>query len=79
MSINIDQWYVTTGLFYDKVYPVIPNNKNSYDCNMKILIFLFLIYGTFVFLISLMDDDIESNPGSKIKTKKQHFFSCCHY
>ena len=80
MPINIDQWYVTTGLFYDKVYAVIPNNKNSYDCNMKILIFLFFLYSAFVFLILLMDGDIESNPGLKTKTKKQNnFFSCCYW
>ena len=35
MPINIDQWHVTTGLFYGKVYAVIPNNKNFYDCNVK--------------------------------------------
>ena len=27
-----------------------------------------------LFLILLMDDDIESNPGPKIKPKKQDFF-----
>ena len=74
MSINIDQWHVTTGLFYDKVYAVITNNKNSYDCNMKVLIFLFFFYSTFVFLKLLMDDDIESNPGPKTKTEKTIFF-----
>ena len=72
MPINIDQWHITTGLFYGKVYAVIPNNKNSYDCNMKILIFLFFFYSTFVFLILLRDGDIESNP--ELKTKKIFFF-----
>ena len=57
MPINIDQWHITTGLFYGKVYAVIPN-KNSYDCHMKILIFLFFFYSAFVFLILLMDGDI---------------------
>ena len=79
MPINIDQWHVTTGLFYGKVYAVIPNNKNFYDCNIKILIFLFFFYSTFVFLILLMDGDIESNPGPKTKIKKENFFSCCHW
>ena len=74
MQINIDQWHITTGLFYGKVYAVIPNNKNSYDCNMKILIFLFFFYSTFVFSILLMDGDIESNPALKTKTKRQNFF-----
>ena len=74
MPINIDQLHVTTGLFYGKVYTGIPNNKNFYDCNIKILIFLFFFYSTFVFLILLMDVDIESNPGPKTKTKKQIFF-----
>ena len=27
----------------------------------------------------MMDGDIESNPGSKTKTKKPNFFSCCHW
>ena len=26
-----------------------------------------------------MDGDIESNPGPKTKTKKEFFFSCCHW
>ena len=79
MPINIDQWRITTGLFYGKVYVVIPNNKNSYDCNMKIWIFLFFLDGTFVFLILLMDGDIESNPGPETKIKMPNFFSCCHW
>ena len=74
MPINIDQWHIATGLFYGKVYAFIPNNRNSYDCNMKILIFLFCFYSTFVFLILLMDGDIESNPGLKSKTKRQKKF-----
>ena len=32
-----------------------------------------------LFLILLMDGDIESNPGPKTKTKKENFFSCCHW
>ena len=74
MPINIDQWHVTTSLFYGKVYAVIPNSKNSYDCNVETLIFLLFFYSTFVFLILLMDGDIESNPGPKTKTKKTNFF-----
>ena len=77
MPINIDQWRVTTGLFYGIVYAVIPNNKNSYDCNMKILIFPFLFYSAFVFLILLMDGDSESNSGPKTKTKNPFFFFFC--
>ena len=72
MPINIDQWCVTTGLFYGKVYAVIPNNKNFCDSNIKILIFLIFFYRTFVFLILLMDGDVESNPGPKTKTKKEN-------
>ena len=72
MPINIDQWCVTTGLFYGKVYAVIPNNKNFCDSNIKILIFLIFFYSTFVFLILLMDGDVESNPGPKTKTKKEN-------
>ena len=68
-----------SGLFYSKVYAVIPNSKNSYDCDKKILIFVFFFYSTFVFLILLMDGDIESNPVPKTKTKKPNFFSCCHW
>ena len=74
MPINIDQWRVTTGLFYGIVYAVIPNNKNSYDCNMKILICSFLFLQHICLFNLLMDDDIESNPGSKTKTKKPIFF-----
>ena len=74
MPINIDQWCVTTGLFYGKVYAVIPNNKNFYDCNVKILIFFFFFCSAFLFLMLLMDGDIEFNPGPKTKTKKEFFF-----
>ena len=74
VRVNIDQWHLTTGLVYGKVYAVIPNKRNSYDCNMKILIFLFLFYSAFVFLILQMDGDTESNPGPKSKTKKPIFF-----
>ena len=63
MPINIDQWHATTGSVYGKVYAVIPNDKNC----------------AFVFLILLMDGDIESNPGPKTKTKKEKIFSCCHW
>ena len=79
MPINIDQWRVTTGLFYGKVYAVIPDNKNFYDCDKKSLIFLFFSYSAFVFLILLVDGDIEYNPGPKTKTKKGIFFSWCHW
>ena len=79
MLIGIDKWQKATGLFYDKIYAVIPNNKNSYDCNIKILIFLFFFYSVFVFLILLIDGDIESNPGLKSKTKKPNFFFTCHW
>ena len=74
MPINIDQWHVTTSLFYGKVYAVIPNSKNSYDCNVETLIFLLFFYSIIVFLILLVDGDIESNPGPKTKTKKTNFF-----
>ena len=74
IPINIDQWRVTTGLFNGKVYGPISNNKNFYDCNIKILIFFFFFYNAFVFLILLIDGDIDSNPGPKNKTKKEIFF-----
>ena len=32
-----------------------------------------------MFLILLMNGDIESNPGPKTKTEKENFFSCCHW
>ena len=32
-----------------------------------------------MFLVLLMDVDIESNPGPKTKTKNPKFFSCCHW
>ena len=74
MPVNIDQWRVTTGLFYGKVYAVISLITKIFMTNIKILIFLFLFYSTFVFLILLVDGDIESNPRPKTKTKKENFF-----
>ena len=79
MPINIDQWRAITVLLYDRVYAVVPNNKNSYDCNMKILILLFFFYSAFVFLILLMDGDIESNPEPKTITENPFFFSYCYW
>ena len=79
MPINIDQWHVAIGLFYGKIYGVIPNNKNPYDSNMKILIFLSFCYSAFVLLILLMNGDIESNLGPKTKTIKENLFSCYHW
>ena len=32
-----------------------------------------------MFLVLLMDGDIESNPGPKTKTKNPKFFSCCRW
>ena len=49
MPINIDRWRITTGFLYGKVYSVIPNNKDSCDCNMKFLIFVFFFCSAFVF------------------------------
>ena len=66
---NIDQWHVTTGLFYGKVYGAIPKKKMFYDCNIKILIFLFFFYDTFVFLILPMDGGLESR---KLKPKTKN-------
>ena len=77
MPINIDHWHIATYLFCRKVF-VFPNNKNSYGCNMKIVIFFFF-YSAFVFLILLLDGDIESNLGPKTKTEKPNFFSLCHW
>ena len=74
MQINIDQWCVTSGFFYGKVYAVIPNNKNSYDGSITVLIFLYLFCSAFVFLIFLKNSDIESNPDRKLKLKSQYFF-----
>ena len=74
MPINIDQWHVTIGLFYGKVYAVISLITKIFMTNIKILIFLFLFYSAFVFLILLVDGDIESNPRPKTETKKEKFF-----
>ena len=74
MPINIDQCHIIIGLFCGKVYAVIPDSKNSYDCNMKMSIFVLLFCSAFVLLILKIDGDIESNPGPKTKTKKPIFF-----
>ena len=55
---------------------VIHNNKKSYDCNIKILIFPFFFYTTFVFLILLTDGGIESNQGDKTKNKNCFCYHC---
>ena len=87
MPINIDHWCTTTGLFYYRVYAVIPNNKSSYDCSMKILIFSFLflggmlqrsILGPLLFLVYINDLSKYLSSTAKVFADYTSIFSVVH-
>ena len=69
MQISTNLWFVTTGLFSDKVYAVIYNSKTLYHCNIK-LHFSFcsatvLVYSKLTAIVDLIQ---------KTKTRKPEFF-----
>ena len=77
MSISIDQWRASIGLFYGQVYGHISIKLSKGCCNFKMVAFILCFYAVFAFLLLLKHGDVEINPGPK--KKETRFFSCLHW
>ena len=71
MSISIDQWCTSIGLFYGQVYGHV-SIKLSRCYNFKMVAFTLCFYAVFAFLLLLKHGDVEINPGQR--KKKQDLF-----
>ena len=76
MSISIDQWRASIGLFYGQVYGHVSIKLSRGCCNFKMVAFILCFYAVFAFLLLLKHGDVEINPGPK--KKETTFFSCLH-
>ena len=70
MSINIDQWCASIGLFYGQVYGHISIKLSIGYCDLKTVIMLWF-FAAFAFLLQLKHGDIEINPGPKKKEARE--------
>ena len=77
MSVSIDQWRVSIGLFYGEVYGHIRIKLSIGSCDLKVIIIMLCFYAAFAFLLLLKHGHVEVNPGSK--KKEVRFFSCFHW
>ena len=76
MSISIDQWRASIGLFYGQVYGHVSIKLSRGCSNFKMVAFILCFYAVFAFLLLLKHGDVEINPGPK--KKETRFFSCLH-
>ena len=77
MSISIDQWRASIGLFYGQVCGHISIKLSKGCCNFKMFAFILCFYAVFAFLLLLKHEDVEFKPGPK--KKETRFFSCLHW
>ena len=77
MSISIDQWRGSIGLFYGQVYGHFSIKLSRGCCEFKMVAFILRFYAVFAFLLLLKHGDVEINPGPK--KKETRFFSCLHW
>ena len=77
MSISIDQWHASIGLFYGQVYGHIRIKLSIGSCDLKVVIIMLCCFAAFAFLLLLKHGDVEVNPGPK--KKEVRFFSCFHW
>ena len=77
MSISIDKWRASIGLFYGQVYVHVSIKLSKGCCNFKMIAFILCFYVVFAFLLLLKHGDVEINPGPK--KKETRFFSCLHW
>ena len=77
MSISIDQWRASIGLFYGQVYRCFSIKLSGGCCDFKMVGFILCFFAVFAFLFLLKHGDIEINPGPK--KKETRFFSCLHW
>ena len=76
MSVSIDQWYASIGLFYGQVYGHFSIELGRGCCDFKMVGFILCLFAVFSFLLLLKHGDVEINLGPK--TKDTIFFSCFH-
>ena len=76
MSISIDQWRASIGLFYCQVYEHLSITLSRGCCDFKLVAFILCFYGVFTFLLLLKHGDVEINPGPKEKKNKIFFLVC---
>ena len=77
MSLSIDQWRASIGLFYGQVCGHISIKFSKGCCNFKMFAFILCFHAAFAFLLLLKHGDVEIKPGPK--KKKTRFFSCLHW
>ena len=77
MSISIDQWRASIGLFYGQVYKHIRIKLSIGSCNLKVVIIMLCFFAAFAFLLLLKHGHVEVNPG--LKKKEVRSFSCFHW
>ena len=76
MSIIIDQWHWSIGLFYGQVYEHFSIKPSRGCCDFKIVGFISCFFTVFTFLLLLKHRVVEITPGAK--KKETIFFSCLH-
>ena len=73
MSIRIDQWHASIGLFYGQIYGHFSTTL-SRGCDFNVAGFMLCFFAVFTFLLLLKHGDVEINPGPQ--KKETSFFSC---
>ena len=69
MSVSIDQWHASIGLFSGQVYGYFSIKLSRGCCDFKMIAFILCFYAVFGFLLLLKHEDVEINPGPKKKRK----------
>ena len=79
MSISIDQWRASIGLFYGQFCGHISIKLCKGCCNFKMVAFILCFYAVFAFLLLLKHGDAEINPRPKKKETKNFFLFTLEY
>ena len=67
MSVSIDQWHASIGLFYGQVYGHFSIELGRGCCDFKMVGFMLCLFAVFSFLLLLTYGDVEINLGPKTK------------
>ena len=77
MSISIDQWHASIGLFYGQVSGHFSIKLNTGCCDFKMVAFILCFYAVFAVLLLLKHRDVDINPGPKKRETRS--FSCLQW
>ena len=77
MSVSIDQWRASIGLFYGHVYGHLSIKLGRGCCDFKMVGFILCIFAVYAFSLLLKHGDVEINPGPKKKETRS--FSYFHW